>query len=310
MKTYRDQANAVLKKHLALGQSKSNAKQIGNTSYSQFTSVRSFNETSSTLARVAERMGVSKLSEITFVDAQNYINERREVRSITTICSKEKDHDNLSQKTLDAERKALSILLNENLERVYSNTSKRLASRAYSKEQITEIKSAQREKNRFSTELARASGLRASELYTIQRIDEAAKTTSRKWRNDLFDGLSGEKYIVTGKGGLRREVIIPKHLADKLETYRLERPKIVYDRKVKHTLMYDLSGGNNFSKSFESASNRQLGFSTGVHGLRHSYAQERFLNLKLMGKTEEAALTIVSQELGHFRPSITKVYLR
>ena len=48
----------------------------------------------------------------------------------------------------------------------------------------------------------------------------------------------------------------------------------------------------------------------GAHGVRHSYAQERMSELQKSGMTRDSALEIVSQELGHFRPEITEVYLR
>lgn len=310
MKSLNEQAEAIMKAHKAFGQSKAKTELIGSTQYKQFTSVRSYKETTSTLAKIGKALGVTQLKEITPEMASKYLNDRKEVRSVTKVCGKEKDYDNLSQKTLDAERKALSILTGTGLERVFSNSGRREASRSYTHEQVEDIKSAQNEKQRFATELARASGLRAQELLTLRRADDDKKTTNRTWRDDRFEGLKGEVYIVTGKGGLKREVLIPTDLAKKLESYRLDKPKIVIDRKVKLSSCYDISGGKNFSKSFCGASKRALGFSHGAHGLRHTYARERYETLRLLGKSEIDAKTIVSQELGHFRPTITEVYLR
>lgn len=53
-----------------------------------------------------------------------------------------------------------------------------------------------------------------------------------------------------------------------------------------------------------------MGRSTGAHGLRHSYAQERMTELQNRGLSRDAALETVSQEMGHFRPEITETYLR
>ena len=53
-----------------------------------------------------------------------------------------------------------------------------------------------------------------------------------------------------------------------------------------------------------------MGYSHGGHGLRHTYAQNRMYQLQGLGLSYEQALAIVSQELGHFRPDITEVYLR
>lgn len=57
------------------------------------------------------------------------------------------------------------------------------------------------------------------------------------------------------------------------------------------------------------ASERALGYSNGAHGLRHSYAQDRYEQLANHFPREEV-MRIISQELGHFRPEITEVYLR
>ncbi len=46
-----------------------------------------------------------------------------------------------------------------------------------------------------------------------------------------------------------------------------------------------------------------------MHAVRHSEAQERYAELKLLGYNEKEAKTAVSQELGHNRDYITKVYI-
>lgn len=73
---------------------------------------------------------------------------------------------------------------------------------------------------------------------------------------------------------------------------------------------YEIAGGKNWSNSFSAASKRELGWSHGAHGLRHSYAQNRMDELQQQGFLYQEALEIVSQEMGHFRASITEVYLR
>ncbi|MDQ6995347.1 MAG: site-specific integrase, partial [Mariprofundaceae bacterium] len=72
---------------------------------------------------------------------------------------------------------------------------------------------------------------------------------------------------------------------------------------------YNIGAGHAFSASFSRASTVALGRSNGAHGLRHSYAQNRMNELKNTHSYKES-LTIVSQEMGHFRPEITEVYLR
>ena len=119
-----------------------------------------------------------------------------------------------------------------------------------------------------------------------------------------------DPYTVEGKGGLVREVLIPRELAERLEARRLEAPQRITDRGIHYTPHYDLGAGKAWSQSFTTASERALGWSTGAHGLRHSYVQERMNELQERSMTYRAALSTVSQELGHFREDITEVYLR
>ena len=126
---------------------------------------------------------------------------------------------------------------------------------------------------------------------------------------EKFSGRTGERYTVKGKGGLIREVLIPFELAAQLEARRLETPQRLTDRGVHYTTHYDINGGNRWSSAFTNASKRVLNWSAGAHGLRHSYAQSRMKSLQ-PHMPYPTALEVVSQEMGHFRPDITEVYLR
>ena len=79
----------------------------------------------------------------------------------------------------------------------------------------------------FSTELAYRCGLRAHELLTIERTSD--KRADKRFYADgreknlssKFDGMGdGVRYVVTGKGGLTREIFVPKDLAIQLEQRR------------------------------------------------------------------------------------------
>ena len=221
------------------------------------------------------------------------------------------------QKTLDQDRQALQILpLVGKLERIKSDPKlkpTRLASegRAYTPEQVEIIARAQTPRNALATRIAYASGVRAAELITLMPASERPASEHREWSPERFDGRGDVRlYTVDGKGGLKREVALPLYLAEQLENRRLQRPERVTDRGVHCTQYYDLGGGNAWSKSFGTASKNELGWSTGAHGLRHSYAQDRVGELQGSGHGHASALGMVSQELGHFRPDITEVYLR
>lgn len=313
MKNLNEQAESILKKHLSTGVAKSQVQLIGDTPYKKFTSIRSFKETSSTLARIANHLGVERIRDITPEMAQRWLLDRREMERTSNILHGERDRNNtrlISQKTLDAERKALSILLGSNLARIYTSSKLAQKSRAYTNDQVRAIETYQTQRNAISTKIAWEAGLRASELFTIRRADELQIAQNRSWHKDRFAGAESEKYVVTGKGGLVREIRLSPTLARELENRRLTSPIEVHDRKVRYYQYYDIGGGNAFSKSFGEASKRALGFSNGAHGVRHQYAQARMMKLKELGYTEKQAKAIVSQEVGHFRASITNVYLR
>lgn len=104
----------------------------------------------------------------------------------------------------------------------------------------------------FSTELAYRCGLRAHELLTIERTSD--KRADKRFYADgreknlssKFDGMGdGVRYVVTGKGGLTREIFVPKDLAIQLEQRRLPEPIRVRDRGVFYVQKYDLAGGKN-----------------------------------------------------------------
>ena len=223
----------------------------------------------------------------------------------------------VGQKTLDLDRQALQAFLrsigklqpSERLPVIKSEQTQALQSRAYTREQVRRIAAHQRKANALATEIAYAAGLRAHELITLQPAKER-RADSRPARNEKFLGRSGSRYVVVGKGGLVREVLVPLDLAERLETLRLEAPNLVADRGVYYKQHYKLPGGHSWSQSVSAASQRALGWSTGAHGLRHSYAQQRMAELQSMRLLRSEALETVSQELGHFRPEITEVYLR
>lgn len=251
-----------------------------------------------TAAFIQERIGTTRLVDITPEMALDYLSKRKE-----QVCTK----------TLQNERRVLErvVFLHTPEYKLYLGgdyPQREWVNRAYTHEQIYQIMARQTPENQLATALCFTAGLRVQELLTIQRFDEASPSANREWRKDLFVGLEGEKYIVKGKGGLYRTVMIPHFLAKQLEQHRLDSPRQIKDRKCTITNYYDITGGKRFSDAFSQLSKRVLGWSHGAHGLRYCYAQER-LNHSIPGRTYEDALEIVSQELGHFRKEITPHYL-
>ncbi|EKF9566437.1 tyrosine-type recombinase/integrase [Vibrio parahaemolyticus] len=224
-----------------------------------------------------------------------------------------------SQKTIDMDRQALQAMMQhvthelketDKLDVIKSSVETVESSRSYTPEQVNAIIQHQTEHHALSTQLCYESGLRAHELHTLRPSGEV-NPSPRDVHQDKFSHLPNDSktYTVEGKGGLIREVQIPNHLAEKLEERRLDTPQQISDRGVNYESHYNIAGGHKFSDAFSKASSRALGFSNGAHGLRHSYAQNRYEQLANHFERIDV-MTIISQELGHFRPDITEVYLR
>ncbi|WP_462150527.1 site-specific integrase [Pseudoalteromonas xiamenensis] len=263
--------------------------------------IRNYEQALKTVASWAKDIGINGIQAMTIEQARHYLEYRSEL---------------VRQQSVDMERQAIQAMMqvngtlqpNEKLYRVSSKLDEIKRARAYTGEQAQFVAKHQSERHQLATHLAYAAGLRAHELLTLAKSSERApdkrETIESKWQ-----GRQGELYTVQGKGGLIRHVLIPTHLAKQLEARRLSQPMTVVDRKINYLQRYDIAGGKKWSDSFQKASKRALLFSTGAHGLRHSYAQERMVELKTLGLKYETALKTVSIEMGHFRAEITEVYL-
>lgn len=247
--------------------------------------------------------GGGALSELSIKRARKFLNERA---------------TQVSQPTLDRDRQAIQALLQQSgklghdqkLEVIKAVRQQQLTPRAYTPEQIIAIRDRLAPHNALALDLAYAAGLRAHELLTLSRVDEASPD-QRPVDPAKFVGRENHtRYIVKGKGGLAREVSLPNQLARQLEELRLDQPRIVRDRGILYQQRYAIGGGQALSQAFSTASRAVLGYSTGFHGVRHSYAQQRHYEAQRLVGDPERALRIVSQELGHFRQEITEVYLR
>ena len=266
--------------------------------------VRDYENSLTQVAKWLKENNLGSLNSLTVDKAHDFLNARSE---------------EVGQSTLNAERQAMECMLrhfstngldeNQKLNVVRSEFQQILESRAYSQNQINEIKEHQTERNALATEISAYSGLRAHEFLTLRRLEER-QPSDRPANEHKFIGRSGHAYTVEGKGGLIREVRIRDDLAERLESLRLNEPQMIRDRNINYESYYSINGGNRWSNSFSQASNRALEFSNGAHGLRHTFAQERMEELQRNGCCRDYALETVSQELGHFRPEITEIYLR
>lgn len=260
-------------------------------------------------------VGTARGYEQALKGVAEYVQEHRMggLRSLTVEIAQQYLADRaatVSQKTLDIDRQAMQMHLGVKLNVVKSERETNLSTRSYTTAQVERIASAQSERNSLATRIAHIAGLRAHELLTIRPANERHASTHRQWSAERFAGREGERYTVEGKGGLVREVLLSRELAAQLEATRLAEPRQVSDRGVNYTQHYDIGGGRAWSQSFSAASQRELGFSNGAHGLRHSYAQERMEELQRGGINYDDAKGTVAQEVGHFDKETTEAYLR
>lgn len=258
----------------------------------------------------------AQIANLTPQQAYEYLNARK---------------SEVSQKTLNRDRQAMQHVLifnrslqnGETLKVVKSELKTELTSRAYSTREVNQLVKNADSRLAVAIEVAREAGLRAHELITIRKLDpnnQNAIPSNRLGRKEQADTFAKsperwtgrenwERYVVTGKGGLVREVRLSPETAEKLESCRCEE-RTIRDRTINYSSRYDLPSGQTFSRQFTQLSKSELGYSSGAHGLRHSYAQERLADYLRAGLSRDEALGMVSVEMGHFRGEITEVYIR
>jgi hypothetical protein len=278
-------------------------KQLQGTVIKSVRTVSNFEQALTRVAEYCQQMKLPSLQAMTINDVLTYLELRGQI---------------VGQKTLDMERQAIQKMLqhvtgtlpvDKTLPVIKSEHQQVLLSRAYTVPQVELVAGQQKDSNSLATRISHAAGLRAHELLTLAKPTERP-ADKRPANSSKFSGREGIIYTVQGKGGLKREVLIPESLARELERCRRPAPVTVQDRGINYLSRYQLAGGQPWSNSFSAASNRALNWSRGAHGLRHSYAQERMHELQSLGLTRLSALETVSQEMGHFRPEITETYLR
>lgn len=142
--------------------------------------------------------------------------------------------------------------------------------------------------------LARYAGLRLEECF---RIDT----------NDAAQAIESGKLFVKGKGGLTRYVPINETiritLRDILKVTSKGQKLFVSPGDKTHLAMKRLQCFIAYHR--KSFTDNKITF----HGLRHTYAHEKYEEFVHAGKTEFQARKAVSELLGHHRDDVTRIYL-
>jgi integrase len=293
----KSQARSILAKKLAIGEKKpkGHGRKKSLPSIHSQTTYHVYTVALAHFARHAKRQWQKALIECSEEEARAFLKMKQKT---------------VSQKTLDTYRLAINKGLNFAIERLKSKKTKETPARAYTLQECHTLALMAPFAYGVAIELGFRCGLRASETLTITPLPLFDKAKPRPVRSERFKGLSGTRYMVTGKGGLPREVMVPDDLKERLESLSMRDRKPVYNRGARFIPLYDLPGGAKLSSWFHAFAKKTIGKSHGFHGLRHTYAQTRLHDLCLMDVPMNMAMLTVSEELGHFREKITSMYTK
>jgi integrase len=237
------------------------------------------------------------LKNIKKVDAEAYLSERARTHRQSSV--------SLTRQAIN-----LHLLPHDPLQFVPSSIPTELKDRAYTSAEIAFLSECARPELALSLALCANAGLRGMELLTLASPDQLSMS-DRDWSSDRFCGREDDaRFVVWGKGGLHREVRVSPNLAESLKGHQRDSKVTVSHRGAHLPSYFDLLGGHQFSQEFGRLSKEVLGFSHGAHGLRHSFAQRRRLELLCVGLSMETVILTISQELGHFHTKNTMAYLR
>ena len=132
------------------------------------------------------------------------------------------------------------------------------------------------------------------------RVHEISLVKANQLLGMRSDSVTGEvKGFVTiqGKGGKENEVGLSHGTYERLEGYVKASGEFRIDKDA-------------YRADLKDAAQKTGQEYTGTHGLRWSFAQERFQEVQQHGLTYEQALAQVSKEMGHERSDITEHYLK
>lgn len=103
------------------------------------------------------------------------------------------------------------------------------------------------------------------------------------------------------KGGLERDVYVPKETYERIKKFVAENGKLHIPRGYERDV---------YREALKEAAEATDQKYTGSHGLRHNFAQDRMAQELRDGVGRSIALTKIAVEMGHFREDITEHYLR
>lgn len=200
--------------------------------------------------------------------------------------------DQIKDSSYIKSNKELGVISRSKEERIGDN-------KAWTREQVREMQNIAHSKGfeRVSDmiQLGYKQGLRVHE---VTRLD----------RNDLKRALREDQLTVKGKGGLVRKVPL------RGQEVRQTIQKLIDRTDVRQSKVFVREGEKTHEVIKQAqnfiANNRPVGENISFHGLRHTYSQERYQELRAEDKDHYQSRLELSHELGHFRVEITDIYLK
>lgn len=157
------------------------------------------------------------------------------------------------------------------------------------------------EKVAYIMKIAHLQGLRLHEITRLNRVD-------------LQKAIYSGQLTVKGKGGLERSVSIKqetREIFQRLISNSNPREQKIFVNSNEKTHQVIKQVQNFITNNRNLIQEERIGsINITFHGLRHTFAQERYKELRNQGLNDFKARLEVSKELGHFRVDITNVYLK
>lgn len=193
------------------------------------------------------------------------------------------------------------IKSNEELGVIPRGSEERLGpSRSWTKDEVQKMQDIAIKKGfERVADMIKLSYLQGLRIHEVTRLERA----------DLQRALRENQLIVRGKGGLVRPVPLRNqeardHLQKLIDKTRVKGFKVFVNSSEKtHEVIKQVQNFiyNNRHLVQEKDSFSDTRANITVHGLRHSYSCERYVELRHEGKNDYEARVQISRELGHFR---------
>jgi len=255
--------------------------------------------------------GIRDIQQLNADIAQSYLEHR--IEQGVKLSTYEKEASALSKMELALQKQAevrgieregnLRPGIAETRETAKTSLEQNSETRAYERPEAI-IAGLKDERHQLGSKLQLESGGRISEASQIRENQLGGLAT------DVHTGKQiGVINLVGGdtKGGHSHPISVTPQTYAQLENAIKNGPTITTKSGEGKAFKIEKTGYSQAVRGAAIASGQEP---TGTHGLRHNFAQNRMQELQQNGKSFDAALKIVSQEMGHHRPSITLTYLR